>query len=307
MIIKEAASRDRDVEVLGEIAGSKNLPAATKAKVEEQIRAIKVGAAGEKDSAYHIDFTCKHSNKIAVIHDLRLDVGGRIAQIDHIVLHWTLVGFVCETKNYNAGLAVAQDGDFTAFYGKNPRAIPSPAEQNRKHIAVLTDLFKASDFPLPTRLGLRMQPDLKSLIMVSPKSRITVEGIHDGFRIIKADAFHKMVDEHIGKIPITQMAKTISSDSLRKLAEALAARHVPLEIDWYARFGLTRSDPEPSVDQPVAEGRGMICEGCAGPLSKAEHFWCIKNKAKYAGKRLCRGCQPHLFAKTGQHCAPGSP
>ena len=305
MIIKEADARERDLEVLNLIAERKDLPSATKGRVEEQIKAIRIGVAGEKASAYHIDFTCKDSRKLAVIHDLRLDVGGRIAQIDHLVLHWTLWGFVCESKNYNAGLAVDQQGDFTAFYGKIPRAIPSPAEQNRKHIAVLSDLLRTEDFPLPTRLGFKMQPALKSLIMVSPSSRITMQGKYDSFSIIKADAFDRTLKDTFDNLPLTQIAKTISSENLRDLAEAIAAKHVPIEFDWYARFGLTPPEPvvqpalqQPGADQPANAASGMKCEGCTGPLSKAEHFWCIRNKAKFNGKRLCRKCQAEVAAKT---------
>lgn len=58
---------------------------------------------GENEAAYEIDFHFKNHKNYIVLHDLRLEVNGRAAQIDHILLDRTLVAYVLETKHFNGG------------------------------------------------------------------------------------------------------------------------------------------------------------------------------------------------------------
>ena len=67
--------------------------------------------------------SCK--NRI-VIHDLRLELNGRVAQIDHLVLNRLLEVYVLETKHFTEGVSINDQGEFSIWFGGKPRGIPSP-------------------------------------------------------------------------------------------------------------------------------------------------------------------------------------
>ena len=100
----------------------------------------------------------RDSKRSAVIHDLRLEIGGRVAQIDHLLLHRTLTVFVLETKHLHAGIKITEEGEFLSWndYKKSYEGMASPFAQNERHIAVLRDAFDRVE--MPTRMGVRLTP-----------------------------------------------------------------------------------------------------------------------------------------------------
>src|SRR3546814_12153126 len=65
-----------------------------------------------RDSAYLSDFCYASSPHWAVIHDLRLEQGGRTAQIDHLLINRWMDVYVLETKHCHAGIKITEDGEF---------------------------------------------------------------------------------------------------------------------------------------------------------------------------------------------------
>src|SRR5437762_7135786 len=143
----------RELERLEAIA-----PAGQKAQIEKELRSVRAGLNGEKEAAYLIDFDVKGSKRSAVIHDLRLEIGGRVAQIDHVLLHRTLNVFVLETKHLHAGIKITEDGEFLRWndFRRTYEGMASPFAQNERHIAVLRDAFDRIE--MPTRMGVRLTP-----------------------------------------------------------------------------------------------------------------------------------------------------
>ena len=52
-----------------------------------------------------------------VIHDLRLEVDGRVAQIDHLIIDRFLTVWVCESKHFAEGVGVDEHREWVALYG----------------------------------------------------------------------------------------------------------------------------------------------------------------------------------------------
>ncbi len=75
---------------------AKVAPPARKQQIMEESRILRAGIQGEQESTYLLDYHFKASRNTAIIHDLRLAVNGRVAQIDHPLLHRTLTIFVLE-------------------------------------------------------------------------------------------------------------------------------------------------------------------------------------------------------------------
>lgn len=110
MIIKNADDKSCHVQQLEDL-----LTIATseqKIKITQELRNLRAGIKGEQEAAYLIDFDLGKSQNTLVIHDLRLEIGGRIAQIDHLLINRTLNVFVLETKHFHAGLKITEEGEF---------------------------------------------------------------------------------------------------------------------------------------------------------------------------------------------------
>jgi len=236
------------------------LPGATsdqKKMIEEDLRRIRAGAKGESEAAYLIDFDFKASRNTAVIHDLRLEINGRIAQIDHLLIHRTLNVYVLESKHFHAGLKITDGGEFLRWndWRKTFEGMPSPLAQNERHIAVLKDAF--SSIEMPTRLGIRLPPIFTSLVMVSAHTRIDRPKTFDTAQIIKADALGKAVHAKMDNDGLLEtlgsVARMVSSETLEDIAQRIAALHRPAAFDYSAKYSKNQHQPREQENKEAPE------------------------------------------------------
>ncbi len=182
------------------------------------------------------------------LHDLRLECECRVAQIDHLLINRFLEIYVCESKRFAEGIAVNEQGEFAAFHGGKAYGIPSPVEQNKRHMAVLESVFKSGQVALPKRFGITLSPTLNGLVLVSKNARIgrpktKIEGIDS---IIKNDQLKTRIDKEYDSNNNPLLAvRLIGHDTLEDSGRRLAAAHKPASFDWPARFGLSATAPEP--------------------------------------------------------------
>lgn len=197
----------------------------------DELRRRKAGLKGEADAAYLIDFHFAPSKNRMVIHDLRLEHEGRVAQIDHLIISRFMDCYVLESKHFHAGIKITEQGEFLRWndFKKTYEGMESPIEQNDRHITVLKDVMRTLD--LPVRLGVRMMPKFRSLVLVSAKSRIDRPKGFDTSRVIKADQIKKSILDDVdneGAISAL-MAKLVSPETAGRIARQLAALHRPVK------------------------------------------------------------------------------
>ncbi|MCR5867937.1 nuclease-related domain-containing protein [Aquincola sp. J276] len=244
MLIKSAEDRVADIDALTQLLGRRDLTPTVRARIEQEIRAVRAGAKGEAEAAYEIDFYHRASTKWAVIHDLRLEHKGRVAQIDHLLISRSLDIWVCESKHFAEGVAVNDQGEFTAFYGGRAVGVPSPFEQNRKHIALLREVLHSDRVNLPKRLGIAIKPALESVVLVSKNARITrprtkIDGLD---RLIKTDQLRHLIEKTINEASaattLLAVSKVVSQETMEDVARQLVRLHQPAQFNWTAKFGL---------------------------------------------------------------------
>ncbi len=246
MILKKKNSINASLRQLKEITKLPNLPKAKLSQVEKEIKLLRSGNKGEQDSAYFIDFYFKNSRNWAVIHDLRLEFHGLVAQIDHLLINRKFDFYVLETKHYANGIKVTERGEFLVFSQNKYRVIASPVEQNKRHIKVLSNLLKKEKI-LPTRLGLPIQLNFLPYILVSPQSRI-IRPSAKKFNtdiVIKSDKLYQQTQDNINDSSLLSdigaVMKIISSQSLMDVARKIISYHQPIEINYYGKFGISKS------------------------------------------------------------------
>jgi hypothetical protein len=277
-----------------------------KPRIEQELRAVRAGLKAEQEAAYLIDFHLKDSKNILVIHDLRLEVDGRVAQIDHLLLHRTLTAFVLETKGFHAGLKITEDGEFLRWnsFKKNFEGMASPISQNERHIAVLKDAFKQID--MPTRLGMRLSPVFESYVLVNPDARVDRPKKYDTSRVLKADVLVDTIGKRFEKEGVMEvmagMAKLVSTDTLLEIGRQLVRRHQPIKFDYAAKFGVAGVSPAALVvEEPVSRTYAAStskadeeprCRSCSGENLSVQY-------GKYGYYFKCADCAGNTPIKTG--------
>ncbi|MCL6442724.1 MAG: NERD domain-containing protein [Alicyclobacillus sp.] len=276
MILKHADSKDTQIAELERLLNV--CPPDCRPKIKQELQLIRAGIQGERESAYLIDFYLKASNKTGVIHDLRLVVNGRIAQIDHVLLHRTLNIFVLETKHFHAGLKITEEGEFLRWnnYRKTYEGMASPLAQNQRHIDVLKEAMAGID--MPKRLGVRLAPVFHSFVLVSPEARIDRPKHFDTSQVIKADLLLDAIERKLGSSGVLDtlgsVSRLVSMDTIQEIGQQLIKLHQPYKVDYQAKFGISTA---------TQASQELKCRSCASNRIIIQH-------GRYGYYFKCQAC-----------------
>lgn len=263
MIIKQADDKSEALAELESLLSVSNPK--QKLLIEKEINMMRSGVKGESEAAYLIDFHFKDSDRMAIVHDLRFEIDGQVAQIDHLLIHRTMNVFVLETKYFSSGVKISEQGEFERWdnYSKKYVGMPSPIEQNDRHIVVLEKLIAH----LERYKGARIKPRFHSLVLISPNARIIrPEDPKIGKSVIKADAIATAIDSIMEKSSVIQsLINWTNPEDLRMLAAGLRMMHKPIKVDYRAKFGIIENhvaEAEVSTSSDVSPTATFVCKSC---------------------------------------------
>jgi len=251
MILKPADDKSSAIAQLELLLKTERVPEKQVKHVEKEVRLIKAGIKGEAEAAYLIDFYLKDSKRTVVIHDVRLELDdGRVAQIDHLLIHHTYRFYVLETKHFNHGLKITDEGEFLRWndWKKTYEGFPSPIEQNQRHALVLEKMLQELELP---------KAEIKSMILVAPSARVIRSKKFDSSMVVKADQFLTALEKDLGDAGfiglLGGLAKSKFNGTVEEIGRRIIRRHRPIKINYIAKFGLARvKRPEPVVEVSVA-------------------------------------------------------
>jgi hypothetical protein len=299
MILKHKDDLAPAIAELERLLALANLSKAQREDLQDELAAMRAGNKGEKEAAYHIDFGWKDGKNSVVIHDLRIEHDGRVAQIDHLILMRTLECHVLETKGFSSEVRISEGGEWETRTRFGWRGIPSPVEQNRRHIEVLQAFVRDHNLS-PKRLGLLLQLRFHNWVLVSPKCQIRRRG-DEWDRVVKMDLFQKRFGECVQATSfldtLSSVSKLVSLETLEGIGRSLVEAHKPLAINFAAKFGLCASNGNLNTS-----GYGLSalapenlentsCENCSAPVDAQVIKYCRVNLQRFHGKILCRSCQ----------------
>jgi Nuclease-related domain len=137
----------------------------------------RAGQTAELQMAHYLRRTFADSPTRLVFNDLRLEHAGEVAQIDHLVLHrFGLI--VIESKSVGGTVSVNEHGEWSRWYGRQGRGMPSPVLQARRQLALLTGALEQQ----PGLLGRTLLGRQKT---VAQASQDVLVAISDGGRITR--------------------------------------------------------------------------------------------------------------------------
>ncbi len=305
MLIKVADDKQPQIDALSALLTRPDVDAATRKPIEQEIRTVRAGAKGERDAAYEIDFHYRNRDIYMVIHDLRIEFGGRVAQIDHLLINRVLDVWVCETKAFSEGVKINEYGEWFRYGWGRAHGMASPVEQNRRHVAVLEDVFDKGPITLPRHLA-RLKPTLIPVVLVSndaridrPKGKAAAARVDGLETVIKVEQLVRTIERRFDERNVVAMvSKLVSAETIERIGRELVALHVPATTDWAAKFGLSAS---PTIEQPqAAEIRSSrqqsnkpaaACASCGREVSEKVAAYAREHADRFGGQVLCWDCQ----------------
>ena len=303
MLIKLKDDVEPAVQKLEELLALKTLTGQQRERIEDEIGNIRAGARGEKEAAYHIDFRLKNSKNWMVLHDLRLEHNGRVAQIDHLLIDRRFDVFVIESKNLKTAVRVNANDEFEVKTRWSWKGMASPVEQNKRHIQVLSELI-GDEKLMPTRLGIQIRPKFHNWVLIAPECNL-VKGDQKDATILKMDMFDRGMEQFINHNPLSEalsMAKLCSAETVMSFVEKLVGFHKPIVFDYAAKFGITDAQRF-SVPTPVHLEPAKVpscsekhsCERCHTAVEAKVVTFCRAHGKRLGGKIVCRTCQTAFY------------
>lgn len=251
MILKDADDKFPALARVETLLKAGRIPPGKVEAVKQALRVAHAGIKGERECAYQLDFHARDSTRAAVIHDLRLELeDGRVAQIDHLVLHHSYRFYILETKHFTHGIKITEQGEFLRWndWKKTFEGIPSPIEQNNRHALVVARAMRGLGLP---------DPVIRNFVLISDRARIDRPKHFDTSMVVKADQFLTAMQADLDAAnPLGIIGGFLTSTlkgSVEEIGQKLVALHRPKEFDLLGSLGIVPLPPHLAKPEPIAE------------------------------------------------------
>jgi hypothetical protein len=245
---KEADDVRPSIEALEGLLRRFDLNPNQRERIVQELKNIQAGAKAERQAAREIELHFGRSPHWATLHDLRFEIGGYPAQIDHLLINRLAEIWVCESKHFNEGAVINEHGEWRRSWQGTLGGMPSPLEQAHRQALLLSRVFEEGVIPAPRRLGVvRWKPHIRSLVLVSDNAWIERPQIKASWlnEVIKSEHLRTSLYDAYDQMSSIRMVGLIGTGALATLGRQLANLHKPLVRDWAAQFGL-RGGNEPA-------------------------------------------------------------
>ena len=306
MLYKNIDSKELEINQLKNLLKQSKNPK-QQALIRADLARIENGYKAEKDNAYYLDFSFKDSPNHILLHDIRIEHNGQVAQIDHILISRLRIE-VLESKSFKGILTIKGDGSLNVEYGKKVQTFPNPIEQNNRHEKIISEFLK-ENMELPSNLKL-LGIAVNSTVLINPKTTVTNDTLPDGFT--RADSFKTYRNEGIDKMSVLNVFKGMGTamniDKAKEIADFLVKHHKPKSYDYAKKYPnrkeeeVTQKKEKPTENELKKESKTLLCSKCQSENIEicygryGYYFKCLKCDGNTAIKLTCStsDCKPKL-------------
>jgi hypothetical protein len=235
VFLKESSDAEAQLEKLKALKPM--LSAEGQTKIDQDIRNLEYGIAGEKTIAYEL----KNSHMpLYILHDIYLEDGELNAQIDYLVFTRKFC-FVVECKNLFGDIEITNTGDFirTVDYGgkKKKEGIYSPITQNQRHLELIKKIKMNRHTGIISQfvIGRTFELYFKSIVVLAnPKTVLNAKYAKKEAKekVIRADQLVKFI-----KDTYNQSNEVESSDKqLLEGPQSFLSINKQVEKDYTAKY-----------------------------------------------------------------------
>lgn len=207
----------------------------------------RAGHEAESQLAHYLKRAFEDDPYKFVFNNLRIQRRDETAQLDHLILHRCGL-IVVESKSVAGEVAVNEHGEWTRWWNRQGRGMPSPVLQARRQLDLLGALMQKHETELMEKgfLGLRqrtlsgMRRDV--LVAISDGGRITRK--LDVPEVVKADQVPDRIRETVEQAR-KQGNFYFTDTELHRVRDFLLSRHVPTTAP-------TQSQTADAADMPLS-------------------------------------------------------
>ncbi len=198
------------------------------------------GSRAEEQMSYYLKRAFGNDEYTYVINDLRLELEGDYAQIDHLIIH--RFGFIIlESKSVTSKVCINKQGEWKRIFNNDESGMPSPIQQARRQAEFLQKFLtrKSSDELYRESLANKLTtPKIEKfhydiLVAISDDGIIERNDIELS-EIYKADTITDSIQEiistyysqFVGLLSI-KIPKQFHQDTVKKISTLLVASHYP--------------------------------------------------------------------------------
>lgn len=257
---KASSDAEKYLEQLQEF--KETAPANVKTQVEQDIRMLSYGIAGEKNVAFELN---NSHIPMLVLHDLHIEFEELTAQIDYLIITKKFV-MIIECKNLIGNIEVRNNGEFirtTEYKGRlKKEGIYSPVTQVTRHLELIRQarLSLRNNFITKALFEKMFYENYKTVVVLAnPKTIVNMKYAKKEVkeRIIRCD----QLIEHIKKVG-QEKAEIYKEKDMYELADYFLSLHTPTTVDYTKKYLTEESESS------VAETPQMIDNIEETPLYK---------------------------------------
>lgn len=250
LFYKSDSDARRQLEQLKEL--HETAPAAAKAWIEQDIKLLAYGIAGEDAVAFELN---NSTLPVIVLHDLHIEFEGLTAQIDYMIItnKFTLI---VECKNLIGNIEVNNNGDFIRIMNYNGKqrkeGIYSPITQNMRHLEMIKKVRRdtKNNFLTKTLFEKYFADNYKSVVVLAnPKTVVNMKYTRKEIKekIIRCD----QLVEYIRRL-LKESDNEISSEKhMYEMAAFFMKLHTENTVDYTKKYRLDSLQEHAANDYQV--------------------------------------------------------
>ena len=308
MLFKDIDSKKEEINQLKNLLNLSKNPK-QQALIKADLARVENGYKAEKENAYYLDFGFKDSPRNIILHDIRIEHEGKVAQIDHIIINRAGIE-VLESKSFTGTLNIREDGSLDVEYGNKIQTFPNPIEQNNRHAKILSD-FITTNMKLPKNVKL-LGLSIESTVLINPQSTIKNNTLPKGFE--RADSFVTHRDEALDTMGVITVFKKVGSmitlEKGKEIAEFLVQHHKSKTYDYAKKYPIKKELPtvqpiqsaikENMIEKATQQTNTKCCSKC-----KSDEIEIVYGKYGYYFKCLsCDGNTSIKLTCSDSKCKP---
>ncbi len=305
---------------------------------EERDPRRSAGRRAERQMAHYLDRPFHDRKKLHVLHDVRIEHDGEVAQMDHLVVHGYGVTIV-ESKSVSTSVRINAAGEWERQWDGRWRGMPDPILQGERQGLVLKRILISRESELLDKVLGMFQGTFTNMALdvfaaISDDGTIRRAKTGQAPRAMKADAIPKAIEDLVASY---RRDTSFLNPNLRAVAKAPRDFNDAelLRIGHFLRVRSTEAPAEPVVvaepakpvrppapKPPATSARpvapvpppeaqatrsAVVCKACGGtdleatPGSYGPYAKCRSCGANTAVKVVCEGCGEQLRMVAGPH------
>lgn len=208
------------------------------------------------------------SAEVDVLNYLRIELGGEVAQMDHLVLHpYGLL--IVESKSVSGSVQIKDDGQWIRWFAKQPQGMRSPVTQAKMQLMLLKELLDKT----VKQKGFFDKVAMDVVVAISDSGTIQWPATGIIPEVCKADQVPERILRRVEQSR-SATPSILSSEHRRVIADFLCRVHKPLAWD---SAPLKASIPAPTPPAPSA--------------GAAKYSGATANVAGTLPEKICKYCR----------------